>query len=867
MSTYISQSACAGARPTHLVSLSLISRPAHVSRLLRERHVPRFLVAPAGSGKTSLALDYAETVFALRNVYWLDGKSPCFLRDVDSGAIESRLSSVAARPFLMVVDDVPVLDPDRVDLFAKVIDAVVDVGGEVLVTCSPDADAFGRQTDRVMLDASDLLLSDEEFLALAPAAQLALEQAPRGARRVAGIVWGSKARMVAQLERLADEVTDPREKLALMVMLLLEKGGLDEGESALSAEEGLTERLRERYPLLGIEEDPESFETAPFEAAEIHRAFRGHLAQLAYCSEGRTIEGVVERVADRLMGEGRCERACGVVQAFLPKEHRAEWLARSSAELLDEGCLLAASDLFDSLPKSVKGARKDLLVDQEVRRAYLEFPAKGADELPGPQRTCRPSSDAIARLLVQVARYGGRWAPEALGLAGELLEAPDQDVLGSRSLCQRRNLRWAQRVLAAASEGCELAAREWLAIRCQSVPRSVLLLLGAWVLETACEFEDGCPTLPWERSQGPSAKPGAYDEFALGLAKLLGEDGGSAPFPESMACQALRSASERGLTLVAAPPAVAQSSHGVQVRLLDQRRDALPARSRGREGRRTAERNGYGARAPRPAHTPALPSKPWAPVLTVNLFGGLDVRIGDRRVAPDRFTRQKTKTLLALLVLNRGHELTRDKLVELLWPDSPTESGRRNLYCNWSALKKALSLEDGSCPYLVRQQQALSMDASLLSTDIELFNEVCDTLLFEKPGYGGWAQLHGQIDTAFAGDLLPSEEGNLVILRLRDQYRDRLVDALVCAANRLMESGSVTEALWFGRMAVSRDASREDAYVALMRAQIAAGQRKPAMDTYFLCRRYLADNLGINPSLETINLYNSVILSEEAYPF
>lgn len=856
MPTYVSQSVCAGTRPNHLVSLSLLSRPAHVARLLRERHVPRFMVAPAGSGKTSLALDYAETVFSLRNVFWLDGKSPCFLRDLDNGAIAKKMSSVSEKPFLLVVDDVPILDPDRTRCFEEIIDAVIEVGGEIVVTCSPDADAFYRQTDRVLLDASDLLLTDDEFSALAPATRIVLQQMPRGGRRVASFAWGAQSQRVACLEELVGEVADPREQLSLMAMLLLEEGTLEGWESAPREGEPLAVRLRERYPMLGIEDDSESFETATFKAGEVHKAFRAHFSEIGFCCEGDGLAGLVERIADRLMELGRCERACGVVQAFLPQEGRASWLARFGPELLDQGCLLPASTLFGTLSRPVCSARKELLVDQEVRAAYLAFPADASEAPPDASPSCRSTSDAIARLLVQVARFGGQWTPKAFWQIADTLKETGPSAPGSRAAVQRANLGKACRILAAASNGCSAAATEWLSLR-EHASRSVLLLTGAWVLEAAAE-----------RGMGIGEDTRALDDACVAMVGLLCEEEGSAPFPEAVACRALGLALERGLCPVQVPPSVAQGCHSVELGLLDQRRRALSARVREQEGP-TGQHRGRGRSSGSERHerVGSAVSRPWAPMLTVNLFGGLDVFVGSQKVPPQRFARQKTKTLLALLVLNRGHELTRDRLVELMWPDSPTSAGRRNLYCNWSALKKALSLDGGSCPYLVRQQQALSIDASMLSTDIELFDEVCHALLYEKPGYGGWASLHSQVDTVLSGDLLPSEESNLVVVRLRAQYRDRLVDALVCATNRLVDSGSVAEALWFGRAAVSRDASREDAYVALMRAQIAAGQRKPAMDTYFACRRYLADNLGINPSLETINLYNSIILSEETYGF
>ena len=72
-------------------------------------------------------------------------------------------------------------------------------------------------------------------------------------------------------------------------------------------------------------------------------------------------------------------------------------------------------------------------------------------------------------------------------------------------------------------------------------------------------------------------------------------------------------------------------------------------------------------------------------------------------------------------------------------------------------------------------------------------------------------------------------------------------------------------ALWFAREAAGRDRSREDACAALMEAQLGAGQRAAAIDTYLSCRRYLAEELGIDPSPSIVALYRSAVEAEEAF--
>ena len=48
-----------------------------------------------------------------------------------------------------------------------------------------------------------------------------------------------------------------------------------------------------------------------------------------------------------------------------------------------------------------------------------------------------------------------------------------------------------------------------------------------------------------------------------------------------------------------------------------------------------------------------------------------------------------------------------------------------------------------------------------------------------------------------------------------------------------------------------------------MRAQIACGQRTAAISTYLACQRVLSEKLGVDPSPETVALYESLIGVED----
>ncbi|MBO4353188.1 MAG: SARP family transcriptional regulator, partial [Eggerthellaceae bacterium] len=164
MSVFISKSACRGNRPDHLLSYRYYQRQRLVTYLLKERGVARFIVAPFGYGKTGLALEYADTIFGFMGVYWINCKSPCFIRDLDEGSIAVDCMRFDPKMRLVVFEDLPFLDAARAEAFSREIDELIEHKHEVLVTCVPSCDAMGRlQQDRVTVSASDLLLDDEEL--------------------------------------------------------------------------------------------------------------------------------------------------------------------------------------------------------------------------------------------------------------------------------------------------------------------------------------------------------------------------------------------------------------------------------------------------------------------------------------------------------------------------------------------------------------------------------------------------------------------------------------------------------------------------------------------------------------------------------
>lgn len=861
MSTFLKAAACEGRRPRHLAALRCHLRSDLISRLLHDRQVARFVVAPDGFGKSSLAFGYAETVFSFKHVMWINGKSPCFLRDLDAGILATGARAVDERLGLVVIDDVPPLAYERACALSGQIDDLLEGGCEVLVCCAPSRDTFAElQRDRIKLGATDLLLGDEE------------EDGDDGDGRggeppVAGLRKGSGLTTLAFLKGIAREELPAEVMLAMTVMLELREGSLDEvGAFGACGEEALGLLARD-YPFLGIDERTGSFRTPWFEPDEIATAFSGKLDAAAERSHFPTRAGLARAVADALLSRCEGRRACGLVGALCPRAERALWLEQRCVALAKQACLLPASDLARLLGGNAQTRNLSLEADEAWRFVALGDMAKA----------CRHARRAVASKeespqvmgLLVLVRHGTRKerVQAAARLAGwSAAPLPQEGEDGSRGLRWTRPLAGMSNL---ASLPVDEARRRWASWRARGAHPDALTVAALWLFQDARSRAEEPP----ESRRARPVLAGGSDALLLAdaaehvAARVKGADARQPDAFASLAVlewEGLRRA--EGLCGAADPLSdalAANAAREVEASVLSQRHE-LENRRRARNRRRRE----YAATHPdafldgryRPdAGAPA----PRAPMLSVKLFGGLEVRMGDVRVDPEKLRRQKVKTLLALLVLNRGRDVSRDRLMDMIWPGAEFDSARKNFYGIWSLLRSALTLPQGGCPYLIRQQNICRLDGTLLRSDVADFDEACRTLMFGQMDTDGWARLSAEIDERFLGELMPGERSTDAIDRMRSECRVSLVDALVAASRRLVSEGRAQEGLWFARKALRRDGSREDAYTTLMEAQVAAGQRAAALDTYFACRRYLTEELGIDPSLETMALYRSIIEAEE----
>ena len=851
MSGFISRAACRGHRPPAFADYSGYERPALSSLLLKDRGVARFIVAPSGYGKSALAFEYAGTMFGWIHTFWINAQSPCFIRDLDAGVIASSCLALDEEASLVVFDDLPALDDDRVVRFSREIDDLLAKKCEVIVTSVPTCDRAGQlQRDRIRLGAADLLLDDAELDAARSADERARRPAgtvgPAG--RIPALVWAPGKEASDRFAKAALSEEMPADiLLAMGSMLVLQRGSCADLLTLCPFDPERLVEIARGYPHLGFDAELDRFEAPSLGASALAGPLKGKLADMVARSPFDAPEQLVFAWAGILMRTGKADRACDVIREVCPHRLRLPWLLENARELVRRGCFYPAFLLVEGLMGNSKGeARVRLCALEALCRRVL-----GDDE--GALRYAKrhafdesPSDSRILSLLVMVRLDSGSYVQRAnaeLAAEAERAESGEQEhsawPLLARAWC-------------AGARGPAELARLWDSYRASGADDDVLCVCASWLFSLlgGMPGDDAFAASPVHRN---------VERFVRG--RLLAAEQGDIDYFSASAGLSMEEAHNRGMAYDGGllDSGILIGLRQVEMRILSQRR--LFEEHLGAE---RAHRSDWAATHPdelMSRQSTPLDIRPRfdVPTLTLRMFGCFEASIGNVPIDSKRFSRQTVRALLVLLAVNQGRELSREAVAGAMWPRSSQEVARKNFYTIWSRLRRALSLPDGTCPYLVRHQFGCRLESRYVKSDVERLDEICRELLFGMPDVERWSTLFAEIDRDFSSDLMPSEQRNVLVIKARNEYRTRLIDALVAATMSIVDAGSPQWGIWFARAALSHDETREDAYLALMRAQIAGDQRTAAMMTYLRCRRVLSDRLGIDPSPETTMLYESLL--------
>lgn len=247
--------------------------------------------------------------------------------------------------------------------------------------------------------------------------------------------------------------------------------------------------------------------------------------------------------------------------------------------------------------------------------------------------------------------------------------------------------------------------------------------------------------------------------------------------------------------------------------------------------------------------------------LRVQTLGTFRVWRGKQEVEPGEWKREKARQLFLILVTHRNSPMERDQLIELLWPGAEIEFGQRNFRVALSTLLRVLvpsHTRDAESVFIVREGTTYSLRAnSDMWIDSGEFEQLVTLGENQPENQMGMRLSHfQQALTLYQGDYL---QENLFDSWCNDE-RERLLSIYLRTAVQLAQLQAQKQdwqkVVDTCQAILERDNCWEEAYRLLMKAYTHLGNKPAALRTYHKCVDILKQELGLQPSMETQDLFS-----------
>ena len=231
--------------------------------------------------------------------------------------------------------------------------------------------------------------------------------------------------------------------------------------------------------------------------------------------------------------------------------------------------------------------------------------------------------------------------------------------------------------------------------------------------------------------------------------------------------------------------------------------------------------------------------------LNLLLLGGFQF-FADNRLVPG-LNSSRLQSLLAYLAMHRDAPQPRQRLAFLLWPDSTEEQARANLRNLVFLIRRAWPSSD----LLLSRDGALQWNPEeVLSLDTAKFEAAVNAGEFERA------------INSYKDDLLPCCFDEWILVE-RERLKQMYVAALEGLAEQEEAAGDYSDALRRTLRLLQVDPLREETHRRVMRLHALSGDRAAVLHAYQNCATQLQQELGVEPSLTTRQLYERLMNCSE----
>lgn len=240
-----------------------------------------------------------------------------------------------------------------------------------------------------------------------------------------------------------------------------------------------------------------------------------------------------------------------------------------------------------------------------------------------------------------------------------------------------------------------------------------------------------------------------------------------------------------------------------------------------------------------------------APPIHIQLLNDFRVAIAGRVIEARHWRLRRAAAIIKLLALTPTRRLSREQIIDQLWPNADELAGRNNLYQTLAVARRVLSggaaRHHSSFGILVGDPLRLSDGP--VTVDVEAFESVARL----AEATADPAPYHRAI-ALYAGDLLPDDLYDEWTVDRRVALRDSYLDLLLRVATLHEALGERDSARAMFHRLIAVDATQEEAHQGLMRLYCHANRPHLALRQFDRLVVALKRDVDTTPSLASLRL-------------
>lgn len=252
--------------------------------------------------------------------------------------------------------------------------------------------------------------------------------------------------------------------------------------------------------------------------------------------------------------------------------------------------------------------------------------------------------------------------------------------------------------------------------------------------------------------------------------------------------------------------------------------------------------------------------------LEVHCFDRFEVRSDNKKIT--EWHSSKAKSIMQCLMTRPREPVSRDFIMETLWPEHSPKKAGNNLKVAIHSLKKALNHlldQKGNFPCILFLQDSYLINPEIdLWLDVEEFEHhwAMGRRLEREGNFTATIKEFESAEVLYQGDYLEDEPYDEWTLLRRETLKDTYLFILGKLSDHAMITNDYENSIMLCQKILAKDPCCESAYRRLIRCYSRLGNKNRSLRWYDICYKTMLAEIDIPPDQDTVTLYQKLLRNE-----